>query len=155
MAQVISLSSKEVSEMLGKRHDNFMRDIKKYIVTLEETAPQYFVESFYKDGLGKERPCFNITLAGCELIAGRMIGEKRTAFTEKYLKVFQPEEAPTAQEKDYTVKEVAKILGINDRTVYRHISRGKLATIQKEVVTTVTAVTESALNAFKAERGLA
>ena len=151
-----TISSKEVAEMLGKRHDNFLRDIRKYIDTLgEEDAPKYFVQGVYTDKLGKERFGFSVTLAGCEMIAGRMLGEKRTAFTEKYLKVFQPEEAPTAQEKDYTVKEVAKILGINDRTVYRHISRGKLATIQKEVVTTVTAVTESALNAFKAERGLA
>ena len=158
MAQVISISSKEVAEMLGKRHDNFKRDIKKYIETLGDTAPDHFVESFYKDSLGKESPCYNITLAGCNLIAGRMIGEKGTEFREKYLHIFQTdgETKPETeeQEKSYSVKETAKILGMSERAVYRNIEKGKIATIQREVVSTVTAVTESALNAFKAERGL-
>lgn len=146
-----TVSSKEVSEMLGKRHDNFMRDIRKYISTLGDEAPKYFVDGSYKDGLGKTRSGYEVTLAGCELIAGRMIGEKSTVFKQKYLQIFQPEEAG---EKDYSVKEVAKILGISERTVYRNIESGKIATIQKEVVSTVIAVTESALNAYKVERGM-
>ena len=146
-----TVSSKEVSEMFGKRHDNFMRDIRKYISTLGDEAHKYFIEGSYKDGIGKTRSGYEITLAGCGLIAGRMIGEKGTAFKQKYLQIFYPEEVG---EKDYSVKEVAKILGISERTVYRNIESGKIATIQKEVVSTVIAVTESALNAYKVERGM-
>ena len=141
MAQIISLSSKEVAEMLGKRHDNFMRDIKKYIEALGERAPKYFVESFYKDGHGKDRPCFNISLDGCELIAGRMIGEKSTEFREKYLHIFQldgetkheiKQNKEEQVEKSYNVKEVAKLLGMSERAVYRNIEKGKISTIQKQ-----------------------
>lgn len=148
-----TVSSKAVADMLGKRHDNFMRDIRKYIATLGDEAPKYFVDGSYKDGMGKSRSGYEVTLAGCDLIAGRMIGEKSTAFKQKYLQFFQPEELKV-EERDYSVKEVAKILGISERTVYRNIESGKIATIQKEVVSTVIAVTESALNSYKAERGL-
>ena len=46
-----TLDSKAVAEMLGKRHDNFMRDVRKYVATLGEAAPEYFIEGTYKDGL--------------------------------------------------------------------------------------------------------
>lgn len=133
-----------------------MREIKKYIANLGEESTKYFVESLYKDAYEKERFCYNVTLAGCELIAGRMIGGKSSEFREKYLHIFQLDGETKAEtkEKSYSVKEVAKILGISERAVYRNIERGKIATIQREVVSTVTAVTESALNAFKADRGL-
>lgn len=155
-----TISSKEVAEMLGKRHDNFMRDIRKYINTLGEEAPKYFVEGSYKDGLNKVRAGYEITLAGCELIDGRMIGEKSTAFKEKYLEVFgAPVEEPAVEpvSTDLTVEEVAKRLGCSERNVYRMIKAGKLEAIQKEILipTTKTFVTEEALGACMAERGLA
>ena len=154
-----TISSKEVAEMLGKRHDNFMRDIRKYINTLGEEAPKYFVEGSYKDGLNKVRAGYEITLAGCELIAGRMIGEKSTAFKEKYLEVFgAPVEEPAVEpvSTDLTVEEVAKRLGCSERNVYRMIKAGKLEAIQKEILipTTKIFVTEEALGACMAERGL-
>ena len=154
-----TISSKEVAEMLGKRHDNFMRDIRKYINTLGEEAPKYFVEGSYKDGLNEVRAGYEITLAGCELIAGRMIGEKSTAFKEKYLEVFgAPVEEPAVEpvSTDLTVEEVAKRLGCSERNVYRMIKAGKLEAIQKEILipTTKIFVTEEALGACMAERGL-
>jgi Rha family phage regulatory protein len=158
-----TISSKEVAEMLGKRHDNFMRDIRKYINTLGEDAPKYFVEGSYKDGLNKVRAGYDITLAGCELIAGRIIGEKSTAFKEKYLEAFgapkKEWEAPVMDpvSTDLTVEEVAKRIGCSERNVYRMIKGGKLEAIQKEILvpTTKTFVTEEALEAYMADRGMA
>ena len=82
-----TLDSKAVAEMLGKRHDNFMRDVRKYVATLGEAAPEYFIEGTYKDGLGKTRAGYQITLKGCEYIAGRVIGVKSEEFKSKYLQV--------------------------------------------------------------------
>ena len=116
-----TISSKEVAEMLGKRHDNFMRDIRKYITTLGEDAPKYFVEGTYKDGLNKVRAGYDITLAGCELIAGRIIGEKSTAFKEKYLEAFgapkKEWDAPVMDpvSTDLTVEEVVSYMKNADR----------------------------------------
>lgn len=158
-----TISSKEVAEMLGKRHDNFMRDIRKYIATLGEEAPKYFVDGSYKDGLGKARAGYEITLAGCELIAGRIIGEKSTAFREKYSQNFELASANVEEPKiftipestDLTVEEVAKRLGCSERTVYRNIQNGKLQAIQKVILipTNKIFVTEEALEAY--ERGIA
>ena len=48
-----TISSRDVADMIGKRHDNFMRDIKKYINSLGESiiqkplAPVEPEEKFY------------------------------------------------------------------------------------------------------------
>lgn len=151
-----TINSKEVAEMLGKRHDNFMRDIRKYITTLGEEAPNYFSEGTYKDSLGKVRACYNITFAGCELVAGRIIGEKSKAFREMFVEKFCDTEIPE-EDTDLTVEEVAKRLGCSERNVYRIIKAGKMQAIQKEVYipTTKTYVTEDALGAYLADRRLA
>lgn len=150
-----TISSKEVAEVLGKRHDNFMRDVRKYIATLGEEAPDYFVEGSYKDGLGKDRAGYEITLAGCELIAGRMLGKKGRKFREHIVKIFHEVKAPVST--DLTIEAVAKRLGCTERNVYRNIQNGKLQAIQKEVLipTMKTFVTEEDLEAYLAERGIA
>lgn len=151
-----TISSKDVAGMLGKRHDNFLREIRKYISNLGEEANKYFVETSYKDSIGRNRACYGITLEGCEFLSGLMIGKKSTEFKEKYTKILGKCEEPEEKEEEkiYSVKEVAKMLGISERTVYRNIENGKLHTIQREVISTVIAVTESDLNAFKVERGM-
>lgn len=149
-----TLSSKDVAEMLGKRHDNFMRDIRKYITTLGEDAPKHFIGGTYKDGLGKVRAGYDITLAGCNLIAGRIIGVAGNEFREKYMEAFgapkveEPEVKPIST--DLTVEEVSKRLGCSERNVYRMIKAGKLESIQKAVLipTTKTFVTEQALEQY-------
>lgn len=153
-----TVSSKEVAEMLGKRHDNFLRDIRKYIAILKEEAPNYFVEETYTDEKGKPRACYGITLKGCELIEGRILGVKAYAFRDKYLPLFPPEEEvkPEPAITEVSVEEVAKRLGCTERNVYRVIKRGKLTGIQKEVLVPVirTFVTVESLEAYMGERGV-
>lgn len=48
----------------------------------------FFRESTYKDGQGKERPCYDITKKGCEFIAHKLTGVKGTAFTAQYINRF-------------------------------------------------------------------
>lgn len=162
---MLTISSKEVAELLGKRHDNFKRDIKKYIASLGEEAPKYFIEGIYKDTKGKDRVEYKITVAGCNLIAGRMIGEKGNSFREKFQQIFPPEEEPKKESElfnlpestDLTVEEVAKRLGCTERNVYRTIKKGKLKSVQKIVLipTTKTFVTEESLSTYITERGRA
>ena len=66
----MTITSKEVAEMLGKRHDNLLRAIRKYITQLGDEAPKYFSEDPDKGGR-----LYHITKAGCDLMAGRIIGE--------------------------------------------------------------------------------
>ena len=152
-----TLCSKEVAEMLGKRHDNFMRDIRKYIATLGEEAPKYFVEGSYTTGNGTARFCYDITLAGCNLIAGRMIGEAGSYFKSKYLEAFgAPEEEPAVDpvSTDLTVEEVSKMLGCSERNVYRMIKAGKVEGLQKEVLvpTVKTFITKDSVESYLRSR---
>ena len=141
-----TLDSKAVAEMLGKRHDNFMRELRKYVDTLGEAAPQYFRESTKGRGAGYE-----ITLKGCELIAGRLIGAKSTEFREKY-KALLPDEPEEA--KGYSTEEVAKKLGCSRRTVQRMIQRGELSTTQVTIMvpSVRTVITPEELERYQNER---
>lgn len=153
----MTITSKEVAEMLGKRHDNLLRAIRKYITQLGDEAPKYFSED-----PDKGSRLYHITKAGCDLMAGRIIGAQSEAFKTKYAPVFG-EEAPVEvveekqeepQEKAYTVEEVAQILGCSERNVYRNIQSGKLEAVEREVMipTLKKFVTEDALEKYKAGR---
>jgi DNA binding domain, excisionase family len=154
-----TLTSKEVSEMLGKRHDNLMRDIRKYINALgTDEAPNYFLEGAYKDGLGKERACYLVTKAGCELMAGRLIGERCTEFKEKYLEIFDTVQLDTMAEqvKEYTVQEAVELLGISERSVYRNIEKGKIKAVKRVIMipSEKMMIPVEALEEYKRERGI-
>lgn len=159
-----TISSREVAEMLGKRHDNFKRDITKYVYSLGDMASEYFVESSYDDRLGKKRFCYEITVKGLELIANRIPLEKSFIFREK-LKEVLGEDAVIQEsknvvnepeEKFYTADEVAKILGCSERNVYRHIQSGKLEAVEREVLVPQVKkmISEDALEKYKKERGI-
>lgn len=86
-----SLTSMEVSNMVGKEHNKLMRDIRRYINQLGEAKighSDFFQESTYISEQNKELPCFNITRKGCEFIANKLTGQKGTEFTAKYVNRF-------------------------------------------------------------------
>lgn len=146
------VSSKDVAEVLGKRHDNLLRAIRKYIVALGDEAEDYFIE--VREG---RKPYFKVTLAGCELLAGRIIGKAGNDFKSWFRAVFKaekPKQVNTAEVKEYAVSEVAEMLGMSERSVYRNIQSGKLEAVEREIVipTVKKFITEDALERFKATR---
>lgn len=85
-----TITSLEVAEMIGKRHDNLLADIREYIKEfslLNFKEREYFIKSTYKNR-GKSYPCFNVTKKGCEFIAHKLTGIKGTEFTVKYIDRF-------------------------------------------------------------------
>jgi len=86
--------SRDVAEMIGKRHDHLLRDIKGYIEVIEKaTAPKigvsdFFIENTYQDSTGRSLPCYLLTKQGCEMVANKMTGEKGILFTAKYVQAF-------------------------------------------------------------------
>lgn len=92
--KVATLDSREVAEMVEKRHDHLIRDIEKYCEHLGKSqnptlgADDYFIESEYQSGTGKSYKNYQITKKGCELIAHKMTGEKGTIFSAAYINRF-------------------------------------------------------------------
>lgn len=87
-----ALTSLEVAEMVDKRHDHLLRDIRRYIDVIS-TAPNlgtsdYFIETTYQDSKNQTRPMFLITKLGCEMIANKLTGGKGILFTATYVKRF-------------------------------------------------------------------
>ena len=86
-----TISSIEVAEMIGKRHTDLMRDVRRYIEQFNESnlaSVDFFREDNYKDRKGEIRPCYRITKKGCEFIAHKLTGVKGTIFTARYIERF-------------------------------------------------------------------
>lgn len=121
------LTSNEVCKMIGKRHDNLLRDIENYIsdfTYLKIEVSEYFIRSSYRDRSGKENKCFKITKKGCEFLAHKLKGQKGTEFTLRYIDCFHkmeniiksgimetPEKEPPRQGPDHALPEIPKFRG--------------------------------------------
>ncbi|QEK11657.1 Rha family transcriptional regulator [Crassaminicella thermophila] len=87
-----TLDSREVAEMVGKRHSDLLRDIETYIQYLENAklrSQDFFLESTYKaEGNNKTYKRYNVTKKGCEFIAHKLTGQKGAIFTARYINKF-------------------------------------------------------------------
>lgn len=62
-----TMSSLEIAELTGKRHDAILRDIRNLLS--QGVNEHNFVEVEYVDRKGEKRPCFNVTKKGCLILA--------------------------------------------------------------------------------------
>lgn len=89
----IYVDSRQVAEMIDKRHDNLIRDIENYISILSQTsklrADNFFVKSSYQAGTGRTYPCYKLTRKGCDMVANKLTGEKGVLFTAEYVTRFE------------------------------------------------------------------
>ena len=123
-----AINSKEVSKLIGKRHDNLLRTIRTEIKKLSN-PDAFYVEATYTDGKGQLRECFEITIEGCKWLANKLPVEKRKAFIDACMN--EAKQTVTA-DKAYTTKEAAKLLGVSQRTIERKIKAGELKASKEE-----------------------
>lgn len=86
-----TITSMEVAEMVGKKHCDLLRDIRKYVDQLGESKiafTDFFKEATYTTEQNKVLPCFQVTKKGCEFIAHKLTGQKGTEFTARYINRF-------------------------------------------------------------------
>lgn len=89
----IYADSRQVAKMIGKRHDNLIRDIDGYVNILGQTSKlrtdNFFVKSSYQAGTGKTYPCYKLTRKGCDMVANKLTGAKGILFTAEYVTRFE------------------------------------------------------------------
>lgn len=111
--QVLTLNSREVAEMLNKRHTDLLRDIDTYTGYLGQNAnlrsKDFWELSSYTSGTGKRYRCYLITKKGCEFIAHKMTGRKGALFTATYINRFHEMEEELQQQ----AKQVSGNLRVN------------------------------------------
>lgn len=87
-----AMDSRDVAKMIGKRHRDLMRDIRRYINDMATSAKlralDFFIESTYEDAKGETRECYLLTKQGCEFVANKLTGKKGTIFTATYVGLF-------------------------------------------------------------------
>lgn len=115
--------SREVAQMVSKRHDHLIRDIQGYIKVLDLNpnlgTANFFIKSSYKDSSGKENPCYLLTKQGCEMVANKMTGQKGVLFTAEYVQAFNKMEQQIKQPKLSALEQLQlqnqAILEVNEK----------------------------------------
>jgi len=111
------IDSREVAEIIGKRHHNLLRDINGYIAYMRKPTEikidcsGFFLESSYFDSTGRELPCYLISKMGCEMVANKLTGEKGVLFTAAYVTRFNELEANERAELEALAAMPAPRLG--------------------------------------------
>ncbi|MCM3353176.1 Rha family transcriptional regulator [Bacillus halotolerans] len=86
------VDSRDVAEMIEKRHADLVRSIEGYLLVIGQNAKlrsdDFFVESTYQAGTGKLYKHYLLTKQGCEMVANKMTGEKGILFTAAYVNQF-------------------------------------------------------------------
>ncbi len=116
---ILVVDSRIVADMVDKRHNNLVRDIENYIEILKNSQnsklsfDNFFIESCYNSGTGKNYKNYLLTRKGCEFVANKMTGQKGTIFTATYIDKFHEiEQQLTTQFKVPTTMKEALLLAI-------------------------------------------
>ena len=93
------VDSREIAEMLEKRHDNLLRDINGYVEILQTSnlrdgatvhAVDFFLPNCYVSGTPPRKyKSYLLTRKGCALVANKLTGEKGVRFTAEYVTRFE------------------------------------------------------------------
>lgn len=91
---ILVVDSREAAKVLGVKHNNLVRDIEKYIESLENSQnsklsfDHFFIESSYSAGTGKDYKNYLLTEKGCEFVSHKRTGKKGIIFTATYINGF-------------------------------------------------------------------
>ena len=115
------IDSREVARMMGRTHAEVLRYIDGsngrvgILSTLQNTkwcSTEYFIESSYRDTLGRECKCYLVTKKGCELLGNKQNGEKGTLFCLAYVERFNTMEKELKNNNPALAKEDELILAV-------------------------------------------
>ncbi|WP_246468215.1 Rha family transcriptional regulator [Bartonella capreoli] len=87
-ATVQTMSSHEIAELCGKRHDHVMRDIKKMLEELN--APKFGAVSLmgnYFDKKGESRPCYHLPKRECLILVSGYSTTLRAKIIDRWQKL--------------------------------------------------------------------
>ena len=103
------VDSREVAEMVEKRHANLVRDIENYQEVLNQnsklSSDDYFIENTYQAGTGKQYKNYLLTKKGCDMVANKMTGAKGTLFTAMYVDAFHKMEEHIKEQSQLNVPQ--------------------------------------------------
>ncbi|MBK5497438.1 Rha family transcriptional regulator [Peribacillus sp. TH14] len=108
------VDSREVAEMVGKKHAHLLRDIAVYkdVIDINQNpnldSANFFIESYYMNDNNQKYSRFLLTRKGCHMVANKMTGEKGVLFTAAYVTKFEEMENKLKGPRVLTAKEQLK-----------------------------------------------
>lgn len=80
----LTMSSKEVAELTGKRHSDVMRDIKKLVQQTDNQYERTFALVYYLDPKGETRPMYQLTKKEVLLLVSGYNAKLRLAIIDRW-----------------------------------------------------------------------
>lgn len=77
-----SMSSLQIADITGKRHDAILRDIRNLLN--QGVSAHNFVVSEYTDKTGRSLPCFNLSKKGCLILASGYNAQLRERIIDRW-----------------------------------------------------------------------
>lgn len=96
----LTMSSREIAELTGKRHDHVMRDIRAMLVELhgEGDVPKF--GDVYLGGNGEERPCFNLPKRESLILVSGYNVQMRAAIIDRWQELEDAVAIPAADVRE-------------------------------------------------------
>ena len=104
----MTISSREVAEMMEIKHKHLLEKIDKINKTLLSRkigSVKYWIESSYTDASGKSNREYQVTKKGCEFLAHKSTGEKGIIFTDRYMDRFEEMENLLKETPSYIIDD--------------------------------------------------
>lgn len=116
--------SREIAEMIGKRHSDLLESIGNYIKYLENgnfRSHEFFIGDLYTvEGNTREYPMYWLTKKGCDMVANKMTGEKGVLFTAEYVTRFEEMEQILREQQKPTCIEDVLIQSLQEMKDIKH-----------------------------------
>lgn len=97
----LTMSTVEIAELTGKRHDNVLRDARKMLEELGELASLKF-EASYKDASGKTNSCLNLPKRETLILVSGYSVELRARIIDRWQQLEEERERGTIAVPDFS-----------------------------------------------------
>ena len=135
------VDSRQVAELIGKRHDNLLRDIEKYRETMAKNGhlkieeSNFFILSSYRNTQNKLMPCYLLSKMGCEIVANKLTGEKGILFTVAYVTKFNAMEQLLQTEQNAELKKLRELVKLPTLSDFNETAKIVIAQLKRIGVT--------------------
>lgn len=93
-----TMSTLEVAELTGKRHDNVMVDVRNMLFQLDKDGLTF--QGTYRDSMNREKPCYHLPQRECLILVSGYSIPMRAKIVDRWQELERREQAPAIDLND-------------------------------------------------------
>ena len=105
------MSSREIAEVMDKRHDNVVRDIRE-LIDEEAIDRLSFEEISYLDAMNREQPAYELNFQATMVLITGYDAKRRAVVIDRWLKLETGEAAPALNHRGQAMVPAEEVLGL-------------------------------------------